>query len=394
MSSRFLRLLSPAFPAALLALAFVPAAAPARPDIEITKTVDNPLPTPGQPVEFTIRARNVGDSAASPVNVVDRLPAGLQVPPGMAAWTSAGAFDASTGTWTLPSLAVGATQTLVLPALVVAPNPPQCLANVAESSNAADRNPANDRDVAAVRQSATDRCVDVAASFEPVDFYVCSGKKHSVKFEVTVRNLGPDDARNVYVDLRQESSVIPGLRFVAPNCSGTRCTFATLARGAATKLEVTSSEFENKVQKTVMLQLSASTTDVDYSTGNNQETTAYVVPRFESCDKVLYKESGCFIATAAYGSPLDPHVHVLREFRDRYLSHSAAGRALIDFYYRHSPPMAALIAANPKLRVATRLALTPLVLSIVHPWRALAGSVFALLMLAAWRHRASIRPAS
>ncbi len=73
---------------------------------------------------------------------------------------------------------------------------------------------------------------------------------------------------------------------------------------------------------------------------------------------------GCFIATAAYGSYLDPHVQVLRKFRDRYLLTSSAGRQLVEFYYRHSPPAAAFIARHESLRQAARLALTPLVFGI------------------------------
>ena len=33
---------------------------------------------------------------------------------------------------------------------------------------------------------------------------------------------------------------------------------------------------------------------------------------------------GCFLATAAYGSYLDPHVEALRYFRDHYLVTNAA----------------------------------------------------------------------
>lgn len=75
----------------------------------------------------------------------------------------------------------------------------------------------------------------------------------------------------------------------------------------------------------------------------------------------------CFIATAAYGSYLDPHVEVLRKFRDRYLLTNGPGRLFVAAYYRVSPPVARLIARHEPLRSATRWALTPLVYGAAHP---------------------------
>ena len=80
---------------------------------------------------------------------------------------------------------------------------------------------------------------------------------------------------------------------------------------------------------------------------------------------------GCFIATAAYGSYLDPRVDVLRDFRDRYLLPHAPGRMIIRFYYQYSTPVAKLIQQNAALRVMTRTVLTPLVYLIQYPLLAL-----------------------
>ncbi len=76
---------------------------------------------------------------------------------------------------------------------------------------------------------------------------------------------------------------------------------------------------------------------------------------------------GCFIATVTYGSYLDPHVSVLRNFRDRYLLTNAAGRVLVEFYYKNSPPVADFIGRYKTLRTVTRWALTPVVFIIEYP---------------------------
>jgi hypothetical protein len=69
----------------------------------------------------------------------------------------------------------------------------------------------------------------------------------------------------------------------------------------------------------------------------------------------------CFIATAAFGSPLAPQVQVLRAFRDRYLLTNPVGRGVVSTYYTLSPPLAGVIARSEGLRAATRVALVPLI---------------------------------
>jgi poly(3-hydroxybutyrate) depolymerase len=71
---------------------------------------------------------------------------------------------------------------------------------------------------------------------------------------------------------------------------------------------------------------------------------------------------GCFIATAAYGTPTAKQIDVLRAFRDDVLLKSTVGSRLVDFYYRTSPPIADFISQHNVVRTLVReLLIDPIV---------------------------------
>ena len=80
---------------------------------------------------------------------------------------------------------------------------------------------------------------------------------------------------------------------------------------------------------------------------------------YMTCQALVASTSNCFIATAAYGTPQEPEVMVLRHFRDETLLKSKAGQIFVDTYYKVSPPIADYIRDKEDPRAIVRAGLAP-----------------------------------
>ncbi|MFH0796948.1 MAG: M4 family metallopeptidase [Candidatus Omnitrophota bacterium] len=81
-------------------------------------------------------------------------------------------------------------------------------------------------------------------------------------------------------------------------------------------------------------------------------------------DEDVLPSGYCFIATAAFGTPLAKEVEILRQFRERFLMQRDWGRRFIRFYNRHSPPVAEFIRPRPLWCAFARGLLRPLIWTI------------------------------
>jgi polyhydroxybutyrate depolymerase len=104
--------------------------------------------------------------------------------------------------------------------------------------------------------------------------------------------------------------------------------------------------------------VNAATTTVTVQPNTDYEITG----NFQLKSTPTPPTAGCFIATAAYGTPTAKQLDVLRAFRDDVLLKSTVGARLVDFYYRTSPPVANFISRHEILRTLTRdLLINPIV---------------------------------
>jgi len=71
--------------------------------------------------------------------------------------------------------------------------------------------------------------------------------------------------------------------------------------------------------------------------------------------------SECFIASAAFGSPLEPEVDSLRRFRHKILEPNKMGHLMVRTYYVVSPPIARGVLRSDTLRSMVRALLHPII---------------------------------
>lgn len=165
---------------------------------------------------------------------------------------------------------------------------------------------------------------------------------------VTVRQTLPDSAYTSFVSA-SSSDFTCG----APSGSVLTCTMASLATGSSAIVTVrVRADATGSVSSSAAV--SAAETDTNIADNDSGAVNTTLTPATGG--------KNCFIATAAFGSPMVHDVITLRRLRDEYLLPNAAGRAFVRLYYRYSPPLAARIRRSETLRSWARASLIPLVM--------------------------------
>jgi len=103
------------------------------------------------------------------------------------------------------------------------------------------------------------------------------------------------------------------------------------------------------------------TGNVDTIANIGEASTTITMQGDYSITANFWEGEPCFIATATYGTPIAKEIEILRQFRDEYLLTSPLGQALVDLYYRVSPPIAEFITEHPSLKPILRAGLLPAV---------------------------------
>lgn len=116
-------------------------------DLSVGKTVDDPAPTEGGTVNYTVTVNNAGPGPATVVQMMDLLPSGVTL---VSATPAQGTYDPVSGDWYVGTIPVGASVTLALQVLVDAGTGGTTITNTASVDFLSQNDPNAGNDAAAV----------------------------------------------------------------------------------------------------------------------------------------------------------------------------------------------------------------------------------------------------
>lgn len=167
-------------------------------DISISKTVNDMNPEAGDEVVFTIEVNNDGPNDATGLIIEDALENGYRF---VSATTSSGTYDEIAGSWDLPTVSNGSTETLEIRAIILSngeyKNTAELIALDTYDPDSTPNNNLGSEDDQATVIPVPDGLNDLSLS-KTVDNQN-PNVGDVVRFVVSVTNSGPSDARNVEV---------------------------------------------------------------------------------------------------------------------------------------------------------------------------------------------------
>lgn len=358
-------------------------------EIAITALNDNPDPVyENGSLTYTIWIYNHGPDDATDVSVTDTLPDGVTF---VSANSSIGSCSGTSSIICYLGTVIKGTNGKAKIDISVIHNSTCTLVNTASvTSGVSDPYLYNNSmtSVTAVKSALcnnSDLSVTVTDSTDPVS------EDGNITYIINVENKGPDDATGVILKDFTEGATVFDLVSVTsfggncyyPACYGLGCLFIdwepqritceidTLYSGSSGTIELIISPPSGGTYINTA-DVTSDVFDPDYNNNSDTEKTTVESDGYYESGS----DSGCFIATAAYGSLIEPHVRILRNFRDKYLLNNALGKGFVKVYYKYSPPIANFISKHYNLRAIVRLFLLPVV---VISWIALKiGPVFTV----------------
>ncbi len=174
---------------------------PQAADLSVTKTVNNPTPNVGDTITYTVTLADNGPSNATNVTVQDSLPAGLTF---VAAVPTQGTYNATSGAWTVGSVANGSSALLTISARVASAN---ASTNTAQITGATQFDPNTGNNTASTVVTPQQADLVMAKTVNNP----APNVGDTIAYTVTVRDAGPSVATGVAVQ-----DLLPaGLTFVS-----------------------------------------------------------------------------------------------------------------------------------------------------------------------------------
>lgn len=268
---------------------------PQEADLGVTKTVSvNPTPSQGNPnVTFKIVVSNTGPDAATGVIIADQLPAGLAF-----VSASSGSYNATTGKWSIGTIASGESKTLTVTARLKSGVTTAVISNTAsvDELDQCDDNQANDSSSVTVSPQVIDLSVT-----KTVDN--TSPKLHGqVMFTITVTNNGP----NAATDVSLFDAMSSGLTYV--NSAATQgsldaathiWTVGTIGVGQTFTLTINATADSTDLQMNTAEVITANQFDIDSTPNNGQggeDDIASVVVQAQAIDLSVTKAASTSIS--------------------------------------------------------------------------------------------------